>query len=708
MNKIAGLLGRSYRRWHFALLVAVLLTSVSYWVYRTPMYQVLERKVEDIHFKMNDAIPDSSIILIAIDDNSLDFTRQSHLPWPWPRDIWQPVLELFEDAGARNIMFDLQFTDPDFDRAETYADETDGIFADAIRAKGDVILGVQLVPEETTIPGDVTRFCQDPTDVVAEYRYRGMLDPIPVLREAAFRLGVINVEPDEDGIIRRIPLYYQVNDVVLPQLALAPVCDADGDVHAERNGKYRLFWYGSGGVDGAFGKQYISMCHVLAIARRHMIHAGREVDSETQALMNRLRGKYIIIGTTAGGLFDLKPTPTDRIFPGMEIWATALSNYLQKDFVYVLPVWLHLLLLVAIAFGVYFSFASLEQRVVMPLVISIVAIVLFSVASWRLWNLFLPVVSILNTFLISYIIIATMHYLLEGKAKRQIRTVFGRYLSEEVVKELMRDPEKVEMGGEEIEATVFFSDIANFTTISEDCAPKQLVSLLNEYFDHFIEILMKQKCMLDKYTGDGLMALFGVPLYRKDHAIAACKVALEHKRFSKKLVEDIGIDATRDLHLNTRIGINSGRIIAGNIGSVKRMDYTAIGDDVNLAARLEGVNKLYHTSIMISGSTYELVKDHIRCRELDTIRVKGKDKPTKIYEVLSMIDEDYDDRLLDRYAEALKLYRDKAWREAGEIFRELSEAPFEDGASMEMLKRCENLIERPPAEWDEVHTLEVK
>ncbi len=710
--RLTTFFGSIYRRWYFALLIACVLAGFSYAIYRLPLFQVLERKVEDLHFILNKTMPDSSIVLIAIDDNSLEFTRENHLPWPWPRDIWYPILTFLQQSGAKNILFDLQFTDPDFDRAETFADETDGMFAEAIRNKGDVILGVQLVPESTGVSSDIGTFCVAEPPIPVEERYQGMLEPIEVLRNAASKLGVINVEPDDDGIIRRIPLYYRIEDVILPQVALAPVCEQTQDIHSNKEGKFRLYWYGSGGVDGAFGEQYISMCYVLALARQHLYG---ESSAEARALMKRLEGKYIIIGTTAGGLFDLKPTPTDRIFPGMEIWATALSNYLRGDNVYNLPIELHLLVLVLIAFGVYFSFARFEQSVIVPLLLSVTIIFVLSIVCWRAWSLLLPVISILNTFLIAYFVTATMHYLLEGRAKRQIRTVFSRYLSADVVQELIREPDRVEMGGEEVEATVFFSDIANFTKISErftsssgERSPKELVRYLNDYFDGFVDILMKQGGLLDKYTGDGLMALFGVPISRKDHAIAACKAALEHKLLSHSLPDNQDGDVTRHFHLNTRIGINSGKIVSGNIGSVKRMDYTAIGDDVNLAARLEAVNKIYRTSILISESTYRLVENAIQCRELDTIRVKGKDKPTRIYEVVAPVGETYNKELIDKYAEALEAYRTGTWTEASDTFRLLSGAPYLDGASAEMLRRCTLYQKRPPQDWDGVYTLEVK
>ncbi|MCD4651717.1 MAG: adenylate/guanylate cyclase domain-containing protein [Candidatus Cloacimonetes bacterium] len=612
--------------------------AVSLGIYQIPAIQVLEHKVEDMHYLTVSEVPDSAIILIALDDYTLDYTQKNGIGWPFPRDIWKPVLEYFADAGTKNVLFDLQFTHSDIDRAETYAENTDSIFAEAITKKGDVILGTQLFGDVTDIPEDIHRFSIEEYSALPEKDYPGILSPIKRLREAARGLGIINIEPDTDGIIRRIPLFYQLKNLVLPQMSLAPLLLTDEvkEIPVDKHGDYRIFWYGKGGVDGAFDKQYFSMGAILKSALQNMMNRQNpQNQTELMIPLEKLRDKYIIIGTTAGGLLDLKSIPTDRIYPGMEIWATTLSNFLQNDFIIEMPFFCHLLILIVTAFIVIVSFARMQQKVFFPLLIMLVLIILGTVVAWQYWKLLVPVVSILNTFIISYIFSAMLYYILEGRAKQQIRAVFSRYLSAEVIQELIRDPDRIEMGGEEVEATILFTDIANFTNFSETQSPQELVSYLNEYFDTLVDIVMKNHGLLDKYTGDGIMALFGVPIKRRNHARSACLSALTHRNYSQSINRIDNSNYADFFHTHTRIGINTGRIVAGNIGSEKRMDYTAIGDDVNLAARLESVNKIYRTSIIISESTYSELDGEFICRELDTIRVKGKDKATVIFELVA-------------------------------------------------------------------------
>jgi adenylate cyclase len=280
-----------------------------------------------------------------------------------------------------------------------------------------------------------------------------------------------------------------------------------------------------------------------------------------------------------------------------------------------------------------------------------------------------------------------------------------------VIKQLEGDPAKVQLGGKEINATVLYTDIYNFTTLSETKTPSELVHDLNEYFKTLIDFVFQFEGLLDKYTGDGIMVLFGAPIEKDDHALLACRAAYAHKKLREELEKKQDITAVENLHLKTRIGINSGPLIAGNIGGEKRMDYTAIGDTVNLAARLEGVNKLYQTNIIISQATYEQVKEEFICRELDSLMVKGKTQPTCIYELLAEKSENsaascYD--LIRMYKKALEFYRAGKWQEAGEIFEELAKKPYNDNASQVMLTRCMYLLEFPPKHWDGILRLDVK
>jgi adenylate cyclase len=337
-----------------------------------------------------------------------------------------------------------------------------------------------------------------------------------------------------------------------------------------------------------------------------------------------------------------------------------------------------------------------------------VGILILNIGLWKYYTILLNFSAMLICFIVSYLYITTIGYLSEGKSKRQIRKIFSRYLHEDVIKQLEDDPNRVQLGGKEIEATVLYTDIYDFTTISETKTPKELVENLNEYFEELTGNILKHQGLLDKYTGDGIMAIFGAPLTRKDHAILACKAAFVHKKMRESFKDKEDNTAPELFHIGTRTGINSGLLVAGNIGSEKRMDYTAIGDTVNLAARLEGVNKIYKTNIIISEATYKHVEDIFLCRELDYLRVKGKNEPTRIYELIDEIDNEKDYQWLTKYAEAVRLYREGSWKIAIKMFQELTEEPVNDSASQVMLDRCIYLKKNPPDNWDGILTLEVK
>jgi adenylate cyclase len=345
----------------------------------------------------------------------------------------------------------------------------------------------------------------------------------------------------------------------------------------------------------------------------------------------------------------------------------------------------------------------------------ILALLIFMLAVnfflWKLYRVQLNFTMQMLGFTISYLLINTLSYLLEGKSRREIRKIFTRYLHNDVIKQLEDDPNKVQLGGQEITATVLYTDIYNFTTLSETKTPSELVQDLNEYFKTLIDFVFQYEGLLDKYTGDGIMALFGAPIERDDHALLACRAAYSHKKLREELEQKQELTATEKLHLQTRIGINSGPLVAGNIGGEKRMDYTAIGDTVNLAARLEGVNKIYQTNIIISQATHEQIKEHFLCRELDSLMVKGKTEPTCIFEIIDVIAETMDLSKfvwIDMYKQGLGFYREGKWQEAGEIFEELSGDPYNDNASQVMLTRCMYLLEFPPKKWDGILRLDVK
>lgn len=717
-------IAKDIKKWQFLLLAALVVTALVYAFCSIPFMQETEYKLLDHRFRLDPqpAKADSNIVLIAIDDYSLDFFRDNGISWPWPRSFYRFAMDYFTAAGAASVIFDMQFYEADIDREETYAWETDAAFAAAIQKNGNVFLGSQLLIDSTFVHAGIEK---SSVELLGSYpfsvHFRGLRAPLDTLLVSMQALGIINAVPDNDGVIRRISLLSRLNDLILPQMPLQVLIQAEAgtaeliikknklligkrQIPFDAEGKYLINWYGQTSERQAFAA-----------------YPFRTVIASASALINELEpvlapevfaGKHIIIGATAAGLLDLKTNPFSKIMPGMEIWANTLSNFINEDHITIVPVYWNLLITLLLIFWIMYFVTNLSaRRANFFTLLLLFFVVALNFLLWKYFRILLNFILPITGFIISYLLINTVSYLLEGKSRREIRKMFSRYINEEIILQLEANPDQIKLGGAEIDATVLYTDIYNFTTISENKTPSELVEDLNHYFEKLVDIIFKNFGLLDKYTGDGIMAIFGAPIYRSDHASLACHAAIAHQQYRQELKLKTELTAVDLLHLKTRTGINSGKLVAGNIGSDRRMDYTAIGDTVNLAARLEGVNKIYETNIIISEFTYEHVKDEFLCRELDSLRVKGRSQPTRIYEVISAYEKmngKSKPEWIELYEEALNLYRKADWQKAGNIFQNLAGAPWEDKASLVMLKRCMYLMEFPPVEWDGILNLEVK
>jgi len=292
-------------------------------------------------------------------------------------------------------------------------------------------------------------------------------------------------------------------------------------------------------------------------------------------------------------------------------------------------------------------------------------------------------------------------YTFEEKERRFIKEAFGQYLAPAIVKQLMEDPSMLKLGGEKKVLTAFFSDIEGFATISENLSPEEMVELLNLYLTEMTNIVLKYEGTVDKFVGDAIIAFFGAPISLEDHARRSCFAALDMQRRLDKLRKQWREKGNPELRM--RVGINTGEIVVGNMGSLTRMDYTMMGDSVNLASRLEGANKQYHTYTTISESTYEQAKDDIEARELDSIRVVGKIQPVKIYELLGRTGEIEPaiNSILPLYNEGLRHYKNRRWNAGAKSFEKLLSINVDDGPSLTYFERCIAFSNNPPPEdWD--------
>jgi class 3 adenylate cyclase/uncharacterized membrane protein SpoIIM required for sporulation len=308
--------------------------------------------------------------------------------------------------------------------------------------------------------------------------------------------------------------------------------------------------------------------------------------------------------------------------------------------------------------------------------------------------------------LLFYLYLENLRYK-EEKQKMQIKGAFQQYVSPAIIDEIMKHPEKLKLGGEKKEMTIFFSDIRDFSTISEKLGPEQLVHVLNQYLSKMTDIILKNKGVVDKYIGDAIMAFWNAPLDVQNHEEIACQSSLE-------MIESLGI-LKKQWHdekipeINIGIGMNTGEAVVGNMGSAQRFDYTIMGDNVNIASRLEGLNKIYGTAIIISEFTYEKVKHKFACRELDFVRVKGKTKPLKIYELIGSKEEIKKQYLdfINIFENALSLYKNGEWSEAVKTFEKALKIK-EDKPSRIFIERCAEFKKHPPKHWDGVYEVKTK
>lgn len=431
----------------------------------------------------------------------------------------------------------------------------------------------------------------------------------------------------------------------------------------------------------------------------------------SEVWMDSFRGGVFFYGLTASGTHDLNPMPFNPRYPMVGAIANVFNTIVTDQFITPLRAgWkLPIFLLIGLFTG-YILSTRTTIRGSLFTILFLVAFLLFAYwlfASRRIW---IDVIGPAGTILISDAVIVWYKFNTAEKKRRFIKGAFEHYLNPAVVAEIAKNPDMLELGGKEMELTAFFSDVAGFTTISEQLSAHELVELLNQYLTAMTDILLGYNGHLDKYEGDAIMGVFGAPIHYADHAAKACFVALEMQARLNEM--RVRWKAEGMPELCARIGINSGPMVVGNMGSKDVFNYTVMGDAVNLASRLEGVNKQYGTNIMISEFTYALCKDDVLVREIDLIRVKGKAKPVSIYEVLARTNGSLPEDLaqtVDCFARGLAAYREKRWENAIEFFQEALAVRPDDGPSLTYLKRCRDYASAPPPDdWDGVFIMKSK
>jgi len=667
------------------LLVTLLSVSLSLLIYflaedsENIVYDYLFKRFQR-HSKTEDPV------IVAIDQNTLNYFRNNlQIIWPWPRDIYQPMVDYLNYCDAKVISFDILFTSPGIDRMNIGGFYSDSLFANAMKKANKTTLAMQfedstLTATDEIVAGYLKNHDNFPMPLFHSFQKASL--PIPMFQKATNLLGAVNIPDAGSGIIRKLPLLFEYQGKIVPHLALSTymigngvselnydaetnsVVAGDLKIPVDKEGNYLINWYGKGGVNNSF--HYYSFANLLIASVQWK--RGVKPDISPQ----ELRGKTIFVGAVAAGLLDMKSTPvsSEEPYPGIEIYATMYKNFQQRDFIATFPApgWILLLMIILTANAAIWK----SERFGLATSTSIFLILfplIFSVLLFRYFALLFPVIAFESGLFFNLIVSIMIEYFWAGKRNRKLRKNFSRYLEPRLVKMIADSPEKIETAGDEVVATVLFSDIKDFTKMSARLSSKKTVNILNNYFEEGEKLIFKNNGMLDKYTGDGLMALFGIPVPDKNHALSACNTIIDFAN-----LKTINVDE-KNMELQTRIGVHTGPLVAGNIGSSRRVDFTAIGSTVNIAARLEQVNKNFNTTNIISAETCDLVNRYFVCRDLDYYRVRGIKKPLHLYTVLCKKEKITPElkELLQLHDRGLYLYRNGDTKAAIREFKKLKQ-----------------------------------
>jgi adenylate cyclase len=751
---MTSLLKRIGRLKHAFIFVSVTFIGLVGYSIGIPFLDLMELKTIDLRFQSRDKIqPGSEIVLAVVDEKSIAQEGK----WIWPRSKFAELITRLSEAGVRIIAFDIGFLEPDNKRAVEIIEsiqqeikargrqdqsfnqyleklkidsDDDQRLAEAIKnSKARIVLGYffqmnsanapTLSKEELKQHRENIRHSKYNLELYTSEAARGIPLNEPIypqsniaqLADAAKYSGYFNMLPDKDGVVRWLPAVLKSQEILYAPLSLVTVSaflesqlsvtiddygvrsiqigpvvvptDEEGRILINYRGKEKTF-------------PHIPVTDILQ----------KNISSDA------VKNKIVIVGATAVGIYDLRVTPFGEIFPGLEIHANVVDSILSEDFLQ-RPKWVAIFDIFAILIAGLFMGIVLPRLSVIPGLATGLALflsyILFCQFLFTSQGLVLNIIYPLSVLLLVYVNITAYRYFVETKQKRFIKNAFATYLAPSVVKQLIESPEHLELGGEEREITAFFSDVQGFTSISESLTPAEIVELLNEFLTEITEIILQNEGTVDKFEGDAIIAFFGAPNVLPDHAARSCLACIE---MQKRLVElrhkwnEAGKPALR-----MRIGLCTGMAVVGNMGSENRMDYTMMGDTVNTASRLEGVNKHYGIYTLISETTYRAAGNDFAVREIDAIKVVGKKAPVTVYELLGSAGEIEEpmQNVIGYYGQGLQAYRSRNWRQAAAWFQKALQIDPDDGPSRTMLKRLQRFKQAPPDEnWDGSYDIRIK
>jgi len=700
----------------FILVTSILITS---YLYLPSYFQSLDNRVRDFYFQFRgDEKASDAIVIVDIDEKSLAKLGQ----WPWERDKVARILTNLTDAGAGIIGLDIVFAEVDKTSPKKFAQQWhlkgknlpdyDDILAKTISTT-PTILGYMFdfdTKNTKDAPQIPAIFIQKNKIDTFMPQALGVLPNIEIIQNSAYSSGFMNNIPDESGMIRSIPMLIEFDDMVFPSLAFEMYRVA------MQTNKLIIQYNQSGIEDIRLQKQHIKtdrhgrmfLNFRGKFRSYHYISASDIYDNKIKK--EDIEGKFVLIGTSAHGLMDMRSTPMDSVIAGVELHANMIDNLLNDDMLFK-PYWgemADIIIILFISFIIIFLFSSFSLS-------WIILISIFSgigILSFYYYLLFTHLI-ILNTifplfaFLLSLMGVLSIKYFFESRLNEIIKGSFAKKVSKQVMDELLKNPEDDVLSAKVVETTIYFSDIRGFTTISEKLkSPARIMEFLNFYMDAMVKVIEKNHGTIDKFIGDAVMAYWNAPLKINNHADKAVLTALKQIQMRDTLNKTINKKYGFDIDYG--IGINTGDVLTGEMGSSGRSDYTIIGDAVNLASRLEGLCKPYKVRLIISEFTKNQLNKNYTIQLLDIVQVKGKDEPIKIYEVLSKGNLTKKKKFeLDAYNEAHELYMKASFKDAKEKFNNLYEKYNKHLYNL-YSQRCEELQTKDIKDFDGVFRFTTK
>lgn len=734
-----------------SLTLCTILIVIALFALRITILDLIELKTYDLRFLSRGPVPSSqAVVIAAIDEKSLDSVGR----WPWPRSRIASLVDIVSRDGAKVVGFDIGFLEPDensqldlinqfsrkvdaeygkhsrldgFIKESKKKADNDAALADAIgKSPAEIVLGYFFHMSESDLDYGIEQSEIDKQlDRISNSKYPIVLydaqgtESVPfikayapesnleILTNAADSSGYFTLQSDEDGVLRWMPLAIQCGEDMFPPLAVLCAWHyLDQPQLMVKVGQYGIeeIQMGDRFIPTDEGGQMLINYLGPPKTFPH-VSAGDILDGNFAK--GTFKDKIVLVGATATGIYDLRNTPFSPSFPGVEVHANVIDNILTQQFISK-PRWSRIYDLLAIVIlGVLVGIAIPRMGALKGLLFITGLIVLYIAAAFWLFisaGIWLNIVYPLFVISMSYMVLTVYYYATEERERKKIKKAFTHYVSPVVIEEMLKDPSRLKLGGEEKVLTVLFSDLQGFTSASERYAPHEMIVILSEYYAIMTEQVFAYQGMLKEYVGDELMAIFGAPIDQVDHAERACAAALAMRDQRAELNREwskIGRPP-----LIARTGLNSGRMLVGNLGSKYRFAYGVLGDHVNLGSRLEGLNKGYGTEILIGENTAQLVGDAFLLREVDMVQVVGRVQPVRIYELLGTSGASLpheQGQAYGFYAAGLEAYRERRWGEALDSFRSSLKLWPGDGPSLTMAERCRIYQEAPPPEeWDGV------